>query len=246
MYTSPANMPMPAQRCCSLRPTCRYTARPVLTTCDLHQLVASRNATSSHAASLKQRRLRPLAATDGAHEDLTDAEGLTDVEAVDETTSAQQQDAESQVDAATTAAPSTPAQPTAAAQQRTAAAQTTKQRMVATAVSPDFVAKAKVVGLGVAGVAAAVGVGFMLRKVASAQMPKMQKVPRDCLSSSTCCCCVCKRMHVNVNDQVMEQRQLQKESMQRLNSFMEQVCSNATIATHSLSIKPADTKQRVC
>lgn len=174
MYTSPAHMRMPAQARCNLRPGCGTKALSVSVISDLHQLVAPRYAVSSHAASHKQRRLRPPAATDGTHEDVTDTEALADIDEMDTMVSEPQQSAV-EVDAASSVAPTTTAQPIAA-QQRTSTVQATKQRMVTPAVSPDFVAKAKVVGLGVVGVAAAVGVGFMLRKLASAQMPKMQKV----------------------------------------------------------------------
>lgn len=208
MHTLHMRMP-PQLAGCGSRPPCRFLARPVSTNGDLHQLVALCNATSSHAASHK-RRLRPPAATDDAHEDLTDAEGLTDIDEMDANVSVEQQDATVDTDAATTDAPAAPTQPVPAPQ--ASAAKSQQRRMVAPSISPDFVAKAKVAGLAAVGVAAAVGVGLMLRKVASAQMPKMQKV--------------------------MEQRQLQKESMQRLNSFMEQVCvgsDHAHVLLHILA-----------
>lgn len=220
MYFTCEHMPS-----CSLHPTCRFLTRPASAVGDLYRPVVLRKASCAHAASRKQRRLRPPAATDGAHEDSANAEELTDIDE-DQILAPQEQDAAVDTNAATTAAPATPAQPTAT-QQHASTAKTQQRRMVSPSISPDFVTKAKLGGLAVVGVAAAVGVGLMLRKVASAQMPKMQKVqaahlPLPSGMRHTLC-------------QVMEQRQLQKESMQRLNSFMEQVRMLFARTTHTQS-----------
>ncbi len=128
------------------------------------------------------------------------------------------------------------------------------QRLVRASVSPEFVEKAKFAGVLVVGAAVVAGAVFMLRKVANTQMPKVQKVLQCCCGQQRCVACECMFdgvvgcvapyavhwvyvlctmcathmwsmcVHPQHTTQVMEQRQLQKESMQRLNAFMEQVC----------------------